>query len=63
MNKSFILPLFLGDQRIYDNYCEIFPHFKETFVKQICYSISLHILELNKIFVDGDLLHARMLCM
>ena len=48
--KSCLLPLFLGDQEIYDHYCKLFPHFKETFVKQICNSISLHVLEFKKIF-------------
>ena len=36
LQKSCILPIFLGDQIVFDNYCSMFPHLKETLIKHIC---------------------------
>ena len=50
LQKSCILPIFLENQSVFDNYCAIFPHLKETLIKHICNPLTLHFLELDKVF-------------
>ena len=50
LQKSCILPIFLGNQTVFDNYCAIFPHLKETLIKHMCNPLKVHILELDKVF-------------